>query len=304
MEWEPEFDVDEQLAERLISGQFSQLAGATIARFGAGMDNVAFLVANRYVFRFPRRTIVVPLLEREERILPRIAQQLPLPIPFPQFIGKPDLGYPWTFAGYERLRGTSACSLPLSRDDRTAMARPLGEFLGALHSIDLQTGIAAGLPDDELGRLDHRKRFPLAQQRFEELHSAGLIADASPFLQFLAAHPPAGPRERRCIVHGDLYARHLLVDRHHRLSGIIDWGDVHLGDPALDMMAAFSMLPASAYRDFKNAYGGVDDETWLLAKYRAVYHGSLVAHYGMHINDAALRDAGLAGLQLILETLL
>jgi hypothetical protein len=47
----------------------------------------------------------------------------------------------------------------------------------------------------------------------------------------------------------------------------------------------------------------VDDETWRLAKYRAVYHGALVAHFGMHINDAALRDAGLAGLQLIRETL-
>lgn len=303
MEWEPEFDVDEQLALRLISGQFPQLAGSSISRMGAGMDNVAFLVQDRYVFRFPRRAVVVPLLEREERILPLIEKQLPVPIPFPQFIGRPELGYPWTFAGYERLRGTSACSVSLSTDDRIAMARPLGEFLRALHSMDPQIGIDAGLPDDELGRLDHRKRFPLAQQRFEELKAAGLIEDTTPFLNFLAAHPPSTPRERRCIVHGDLYARHLLVDRHHRLSGIIDWGDVHVGDPALDMMAVFSMLPPSAYDEFKHAYGGVDDETWLLAKYRAVYHGALVAHFGMHINDTALRDAGLAGLQLALETL-
>lgn len=298
MEWEPEFDVDEQLARRLITAQFPDLSGASVARFGAGMDNVAFLAGERYVFRFPRRTIVVPLLEREERILPLIARHVPIPIPFPQFIGKPDLGYPWTFAGYERLHGTSACSVELSVEDRSAMARPLGEFLRALHAIDPQTGMDAGLPGDELGRLDHGKRFPLAQQRFEELRTAGLLDDPSPFLHFLETHAP-GKSPKQCIVHGDLYARHLLVDERHRLSGIIDWGDVHLGDPALDMMAAFSMLPPAAYEEFKHAYGGVDDDTWIRAKYRAVYHGALVAHFGMHINDAALRDAGLTGLQLI-----
>ncbi|HEY9180810.1 MAG TPA: hypothetical protein VIO32_08820 [Candidatus Baltobacteraceae bacterium] len=63
------------------------------------------------------------------------------------------------------------------------------------------------------------------------------------------------------------------------------------------------MLPCSAYDAFKTAYGGVDDDTWMLAKYRAVYHGALVAHFGMHINDAALPDAGLAGLRLMFESL-
>jgi aminoglycoside phosphotransferase (APT) family kinase protein len=303
MEWESEFDVDEQLARRLISSQFPQLQGAPVARFGAGMDNVAYLVADRYVFRFPRRTVVVPLLEREERILPLIADRVPLPIPFPQFVGKPDFGYPWTFAGYERIRGTSACSVSLSIEDRMQMARPLGAFLRALHAIDPQIGTDAGLPGDELGRLHHRRRFPLAQERFGELQAAGLLDDVRPFLAFLAEHPPDEEREQSCIVHADLYARHFLVDRTHRLAGIIDWGDVHVGDPALDLMAVHSMLPPSAYDAFIDAYGGVDPQTWKLSKYRAVYHGALVAHYGMHIKDTALQEAGLAGLRFIRETL-
>lgn len=303
MEWAPEFDADEDLAQRLIAGQFPQLAGASVTRLGAGMDNVAYVVANRYVFRFPRRAIVAPLMEREERILPAIAHRVPAAIPFPSFIGKPDLGYPWTFAGYERVRGTNACSVQLSTADRFALARPLGAFLRALHAIDAKIGLAAGLPGDEIGRLDHGKRLPLARDRFADLERAGILHDTRPFLSFLAAHPPGAPRARRCIVHGDLYARHVLVDASHRLCGIIDWGDVHLGDPALDLAIAHSMLPQAAHADFIDAYGGADEATWLLAKYRAVYHGALVAHFGMHINDAALRDAGLAGLQLIRETL-
>jgi aminoglycoside phosphotransferase (APT) family kinase protein len=303
MEWEPEFDVDEQLARRLIESQFPQLKNASLQRFGAGMDNAAFLIGERYVFRFPRRTIAVPLLEREELILPLIAHQVPLPIPYPQFTGKPDFGYPWTFAGYERIRGTGACSVPLSLSDRTGMAQPLGEFLRALHGIDPQIAVDAGLPADELGRLHHQRRLPLAQRRFAELQSAGLLDDVRPFLTFLAGNAPGNARPRRCIVHGDLYARHLLVDHKRRLCGIIDWGDVHSGDPALDLMAVHSMVPPSAYDAFTASYGGVDHETWLLAKYRAVYHGALVAHYGMHIKDRALQEAGLAGLRMILQTL-
>lgn len=303
MEWAPEFDADADLARRLIAGQFPQLAGASVTRFGAGMDNVAYLVGNRYVFRFPRRAIVVPLIEREERILPQIAGRLPVAVPFPQFIGRPALGYPWTFAGYERVPGSNACSVDLSIADRAALARPLGAFLRALHEIDPRIGAEARLPGDEIGRLDHARRLPLARERFAELEDAGLLTDARPFLSFLEEHPPGAAREGRCIVHGDLYARHVLVDASHRLSGIIDWGDVHLGDPALDISVAFSMLPASAHEAFVDAYGGFDEETRLLATYRAIYHGALVAHFGMHVNDAALRDAGLAGLLFVRETL-
>jgi aminoglycoside phosphotransferase (APT) family kinase protein len=303
MEWAPEFDVDESLALQLITRQFPQVRAASIARFGAGMDNVAYLVDDRYVFRFPRRAIVAPLLERETRVLGRIAPLVPVAIPVPQFIGKPDEGYPWTFAGYDRLQGVTACTTALSRLQRFDLAAPLGGFLRALHAADPQIGAGAGLPGDELGRLDHDKRFPLAKQRFAELEAASVLRDTEPFLSFLAAHAPRPARAPCSIVHGDLYARHVLLDTSQRLCGIIDWGDVHLGDRAVDLMVAHSMLPQRAHGEFMRAYGAVDEETWLRAKYRAVYHCALVAHFGMQINDAGLRDAGLTGLRFIREAL-
>lgn len=181
MEWAPEFDVDEDLARRLIAAQFPDIALESITRFGAGMDNVAYLIDDRYVFRFPRRGWVAPLLEREERILPLIARHLPLAVPFPQFIGRPDLGYPWTFAGYERVDGTTACSAALTLEQRVAFARPLGTFLRALHSIPAEAGERAGLPGDEIGRLDHAARLPLARERFAQLTQTGALDDAAPF---------------------------------------------------------------------------------------------------------------------------
>jgi aminoglycoside phosphotransferase (APT) family kinase protein len=93
-----------------------------------------------------------------------------------------------------------------------------------------------------------------------------------------------------------VYARHSLVDAARRAAGIIDWGDLHLGDPAIDLSIAFEVLPPHARDRFANAYGPIGDETWKLARYRAIYHGALVAHYGYRIGDQDLLRAGLTGL--------
>src|SRR5690348_16419179 len=127
--WASEIDIDENLARELIAAQFPHLDLLTLRRFGAGMDNAAFLIDERYVFRFPRREIAVPLLERETRILPLLSRRLAAPVPNPLFVGEPSAKYPWVFAGYERLPGISACSVALSLEDRRSLAPALGSFL-------------------------------------------------------------------------------------------------------------------------------------------------------------------------------
>jgi aminoglycoside phosphotransferase (APT) family kinase protein len=300
--WAPEIDVHEELARELIAAQFAELGPQRLRPFGAGMDNAAFLVNERYVFRFPRREIAVPLLERETQILPLLANRVPVRIPVPQFVGTASERYPWLFAGYERLPGTSACSVSLSDQHRETIAPALGSFLRALHAIDPSTAIACGLPGDEMKRLDHAHRFPLAQERFALLEDAGAITNTQPFLDFMASVAPEN-LEPSVVAHGDLYARHLLVDGKRDLCAVIDWGDVHYGHPAVDLMVAHILLPPSAHAAFVEAYGGVDARTWDIAKYRAVYHCALVADYGIQIGDAALWDAGLTGLRFIRETL-
>jgi len=300
--WAPEYDVSADEARALIAAQFPHVSPCVIERFGAGMDNIAFLVDKKYVFRFPRRSIIVPLLETETAVLPLIAPHLPVPVPVPRFRGIPQGAYPWMFAGYELLPGTTACSVALTDDARLALAPALGSFLRALHSIDPADALALGLPFDTLGRLDHTRRFPLAEDRFANLEARGYLNDVHTFLQFMRE---TAPRDlvASVIVHGDLYARHVLVDESECLSGIIDWGDVHYGHPAADLMVAHTMLPPSAHQSFIYAYGGVDERAWDIARYRAIYHSALVADYGIKIEDAALRDAGIAALERIREAI-
>lgn len=296
-EWTAEIAVGPTLARDLIEAQFPQLRGAGIEPLGEGWDHAAYLIANAYVFRFPRRTIAVELIARELALLPQLAPQLPLAIPIPIFSGTPSEMYPWPFGGYAIIKGVTACQHELDDAQRSALAPALGSFLRALHAIDPGPSRRAGLPDDTLGRLDHSKRLAIAHERLSRLHAQGLIDDPRMLLDWMAQIAPNDSDHARCIVHGDLYARHLVLDDRDRVVGIIDWGDVHYGDPALDLAIAFTMLPPSAHARFRDAYGSIDERTWALARYRAIYHSALVATYGLEIGDRQLIAAGRFALQ-------
>ncbi len=294
--WDADVRIDAPLASRVIARQFPVLAEHAVTVLGEGWDNAAFLVGGRYVFRFPRRSIAVALIETELRVLAAIAARVPLPIPIPRFAGIGEDEYPWPFAGYDVLSGRSLSAMRLDEREYRSIAAACGAFLGALHAIDAASLPQPGLDPDRLGRLDHARGMPKVSQRLRELTQAGLIADAAPFEALLESVAP-GPRDdRHAVVHGDLYARHVLVGADRRASGIIDWGDVHFGDPALDLAIAFETLPPRAREAFAAAYGAIDEETWRSARWRGLYHSALVAHYGYRIGDAELVTAGLAGL--------
>lgn len=260
--WTPEIPVDETLAKRLIYSQFPRLEGASVRRIGSGWDNAAYLVEEHLVFRFPQREVAAPLMARENTLLPLLAPRLPIPIPSPRYIGVPQDDYPWPFAGYEILVGVSACTRVPNDDERRELARDLGRFLLALHRVDPEPLREAGLPQDLIARLDP------ARLKLDE-------------------EPLEGPR---CVVHGDLYARHVLLDSSNKLSGVIDWGDLHYGHAAVDLMAVHQLIPVHHHDAFFEMYGPVDERTWLFARARAMHHLRAVEEYCKIVDDAALRS--------------
>ncbi len=299
-QWTADIDVDARLAAELVATQFPELANATIEPFGSGWDNAAFLVDGHLVFRFPRRRAFAGLIEREVAILPNVASQLPLAISAPQFIGVSTPKYPWMFAGYELINGSTACSVSLSDGSRSVLAEPLAGFLRALHDIEPTQLVAKGLPPDELGRLDHEKRSKMTYERLPLIISSGFLDTDDVLTTWLERHPPAPLEQGKPrLVHGDLYARHVLLDIFGRPTGVIDWGDVHLGDPAIDIAIAHLILPPTAHGAFRESYGSIDDRTWTAARYRAIYHAILELDYGIREDDAGMREIGAAALRFI-----
>lgn len=300
-QWAAERPCDPLRAARLVGTAFPALHGRPVRPLAEGWDNTVFLVDGTWVFRFPRRQIAVPGFVREIAALPRLAGLLPLPVPVPELVARDDdPDDPWPFAGARLLPGRELADAGLPDDARHGAAAALGTFLRRLHAVPAEQLAAASLPVDPLRRGWPRARADDTRVRLRQLVDAGTWAGdpAVPALLSEAERldEPAGSP---VPVHGDLHVRHLLVDGAGGAAGVIDWGDVCLADPALDLALAYTGFAGSARTAFLDAYGVVGGDRELRARALGVRLSALLAGYAADVGRSALLDEALAGLRRV-----
>jgi aminoglycoside phosphotransferase (APT) family kinase protein len=292
-EWAAEITVDEALARRLIGSQFPELELRSLGLIGQGWDMTVWLVDDRWVFRFPRREMVIRGLDNEIAHLPRLASLLPLPIPIPTFIGEPSSEYGWPFYGAPFLAGRELAEVALDDGGRAGLARPLGEFLRALH----RTRLDADLPLDPVRRADMSYRVPKTRERLAELEGLALWHAPPEAHELLDAAVELGPPKPTALVHGDLHLRHLLVDDTGQASAVIDWIDLSYNSPGVDLVLYWSVLPPEGRREFREVYGMIGDDQLLCARVLSLFLCGTLAVYGHHEGMPQLRREAVAGLE-------
>ncbi len=288
-QWDADITVTSEMVQTLLSCQFPALDPTEVHVLDSGWDNAVFLVDGDYVFRFPRRRIAVELIETENRLLPWLSSRLPVPIPNPIFVGAPSIEYPFPFSGYRRIEGSVPHQANLSDGQRAGSATRLAWFLRTLHDIPTALAMDRGVPpSDTFGRMDIGKRLPMLRERVEEALGAGLIDDPRALFSEMAEVSKArwDGAQTRSLVHGDLNFRNFLVEGDGVIMGVIDWGDAHIGRPAIDLSLVYSYLPPYARPQFFRVYGAVDDETVRLARFRALYTNVVILLYAHDIGDA------------------
>jgi aminoglycoside phosphotransferase (APT) family kinase protein len=287
-DWNAVHSVDATLAARLVHAQFPELAGEAPVRVGHGWDNDVWRFG-AFAFRFPRRPEAVGLIAAETAVLP--ALRVPLSIPVPTHLGAPTEAFPHPFVGVPFLEGETA--------DRVdpgvlpALAAPLGAFLGALHRSPPPTGLPeCTTKSDRAWRLrkTHARLPLLARTRW-----ADRIAEIAARLE---APLPDDPR--RAVCHGDLYLRHVLV-RDGAAAGVIDWGDVRWGRPAMDLNVAYAVFEGPARAAFWDAYGPADAAIHAWARFYALHYGVLLTAYGAEARDAVIGRVGERALGNVLD---
>jgi aminoglycoside phosphotransferase (APT) family kinase protein len=283
--WDAEIVVDEQLARRLIESQFPDLELRSLHHLAEGWDNTVYVANGELAFRFPRRAIAVPLIEREIELLPLLAAHLPLPIPVPTLVGHASDEFPWTFFGAPLVPGREIADADVNP---LHFGTQLGTFLRALHDVELELA----LPDDPNRRADMSVRVPMARAALAELGGVSDEVDS-----VLDAALDLAPSGAKVLAHGDLHLRHALVDRDGRLSGVIDWGDICHADPAIDMSLYWSHLSEGGREAFVDAYGPVTDEQLLRARVLALNLCAMIATYARHHRAPRLERAARAGLE-------
>lgn len=297
--WAAEIEVTEALARELLGEQFPALSLRSLERFDEGWDNTVFFVDKKLLFRFPRRQIAVAGVEREMSALPILASLLPLPIPRPIFLGRISPKFPWPFFGYERLTGIELSEASLSEAQRDDLALPLADFLRALHASPTRERIGALLPVDPFSRSNPAARGPHTLRELETLRSLGVLDDIGPWVKAVEAAAARRAPSGAVVCHGDFHFRHLLVDK-SCLSGIVDWGDLCLADPCLDLSIVFSQLAPKARVRFFARYGFVTPETLSSARLLAIFLSAVLAVYGEKTAKPSVRFEALASLRRVL----
>jgi aminoglycoside phosphotransferase (APT) family kinase protein len=307
--WAAEIEISEQLVRQLLDEQFPEFAGLSLSLLGEGWDNAAWLVGDGWVFRFPRRQLGADVIVSEFAGVPAVVDRLTAPVSCPRRIGQPTSEYSWPFAGYPLISGVELCEAAPTASRRLQLAGELGKFLRSLHSVSAEEALQLGAPRDTFGRLDIERRSRQAREYLTKATDLKIIDSPGRWERLLdRLIPLCDQPSTDCLVHGDLYSRHVIVkspgesdDEDARLAGIIDWGDVHAGDPSADLACVWSLFDAAGRRRLLESYGEVAEESLILARVRAIAHSSLCAVYGREGNLPELEQASRDALFWLLE---
>ena len=291
-----EIPVGDALARRLIDSQMPTLGIESLGLLAEGWDNTVWLVNGEWTFRFPRHERVVPGFEREMALLPRLAPLLPLPVPIPQFRGHPSPEYPWPFSGARLLPGRELAESGLPDAARVGLAREIGSFLRRLHAPDLAQEFGPVLPSHP-ERTDMAQTVPEGLARLAEVTAPGLWSVPLEVTQLLQQALTLPVSSLSVLVHGDLHVRHALVDQDGHATGIIDWGDISLAHPSVDLQIGWSGFAGEARSALLAAYGPIPDEWRLRARVSALFYSASLATLAHRDGLAALEREARSGLR-------
>ena len=208
--------------------------------------------------RLPSAECYSEQIEKEQRWLPWLAPQLPLAVPVPLALGQPGAGYPWRWSIHRWIEGETVSSA--SNIDLESLARELARFLATLQSLDATNGPVPGPHNFHRGGVlsvydeQTRRAIELLAKEIDATR-ANEIWDAA-----LATSWDRAP----VWIHGDVAASNLLL-KDGQLHAVIDFGCCAVGDPACDLVAAWTIFDASSFQIFREGLQ-LDAATWQRAR--------------------------------------
>jgi aminoglycoside 2''-phosphotransferase len=277
---------------------FTPVPAREVVELGRGTDSVAFLVDGEWVFRFPVVPNAQRTLRRELALLPRLRRALPLAAPGVEHAGRRDGRL--VFAGYRCLPGvplTADLFAGLTPDAQEAALADIAGFLTALHAYPAAAARAAGVAEELLtGGYDPQQRE--LHRRLGDLLTAREVArlDAM-FDDYERDHEPG--RGAPVLLHSDLKPEHVLYDSAaRRVAGILDWGDVSLGDGDFDLAVISIFFGEGFLRRLLPHLPDRDADTVLSkARFFTTLRALQDVVYDLQLGDRRALDEGLAGLR-------
>lgn len=257
------------LASRLARAQYPRLARRPLRPVQPqGWDNATFRLGPALAVRMPTAQRYAGQVATEHRWLPHLSPHLPVAVPETLALGRPGAGYPfaWSIRCWipGRLPGPGAGS-----DE--ALAAALAEALAALRAAPTEDGPPPGAANF------HRGAPPVAYagQVDASLTLLGNRIDAPALRSLWQSACGCDWTGSPVWLHGDIAPSNLVVDGAGRLAGLIDFGQMAVGDPACDLAIAWSFFTGAARTRFRQETG-LDSATWARARGWALWKALLV----------------------------
>jgi aminoglycoside phosphotransferase (APT) family kinase protein len=288
-----EVHTDAALVHRLLVGQFPQWADLPVNPVESyGTDHDIYRLGDHLAARLPRIGWATKQAAKEAEWLPKLAPHLPLALPVQVAMGQPSEGYPFDWSVYRWLPGENANG---TIDDLDQAAVDLAAFVKALRQVD--TNGAQPRPP-------HGRGGPLAEcdeQVRRSVAQLGDRIDGETTLRSWEVSLRASAWDGLEVwLHGDLLPGNLLV-ADGRLSAVIDWGGLNVGDPACDLQPAWNVFAGDSRRRFR-AELEVDDASWLRGRGWALYQAVSALAYYWDTNPGMIRQASHALAQVLADS--
>ncbi|MEQ2525109.1 aminoglycoside phosphotransferase family protein [Bacillaceae bacterium CLA-AA-H227] len=249
-------NINVDLVQSLMKEQFPEWSNLEIKPVeNGGHDNRTFHLGEYMSVRLPSGDGYVSQVEKEHRWLPVLSKHLSLPISKPLAKGKPNKDYPYPWSIYKWLEGETVTHENIV--DINQFARELGEFLVELQSIDASEGPFGGIHN-------YYRGCPLTEFKFNEwalssLDTLGNLVDRERCLKIWDRALSTKWMNEPVWIHGDVAPGNLLVTN-GRLSAVIDFGVMAVGDPAADLAMAWTFFEDKSRDIFLNTIG-LDKDT-------------------------------------------
>jgi len=225
----------------LIQQNFPQLAIHTARQITKGWDSIVLVINDEFIFRFPTRDDVVEPLAREIRLLPLLAPTLSTSIPQFEYIGQGNASYPYTFVGYRMIGGTALDDPRITAEQLTPLVPALATFLNELHSFPVAQAMRLGVQEytPVSWREVYQERYIDLQERVFPLLDTGLRTKSEQLWEGFLNDKAIFTFQPK-LIHRDLACEHIFCDPERGvLTGVIDWGDVTIGDTAMDFVGIY-----------------------------------------------------------------
>ena len=251
--------IDADLVRRLIAQQFPQWADLPVTPVKIdGWDNRTYRLGSGLTARLPTHSSYVAAVDKEHQWLPVLGPQLPVEIPEAVAKGAPGEGYPYPWAIRRWIPGETASVETVA--DLDEFARSIAAFILALQSIDATGGPVAGAHSFHRGA-------PPEYYHDETLAALAVLKgriDTDLAREVWDAALATSWDRPPVWFHGDIANGNLLVQDGH-LSAVIDFGTSGVGDPACDLVIAYTFFSGSSRAAFRDAVDH-DPGTWARAR--------------------------------------